>query len=137
IPGSDIQLIHEIGDCFFSLTHSEGWGLGAFDAAAAGNPVIITGWGGQLDYLPVDSSYHVRHVLKPLQETTGWDSYERSHQWAYADRDDAVRKLRHCYQNRKEAKAKGMQLQAFVDSRFSTEQVTSDLLRAINEAHSE
>ncbi len=136
IPEHEIQLIHEIGDCFFSLTHCEGWGLGAFDAAAAGNPVIITGWGGQLDYLPAENSYHVKYALKALQAIRGWESYDGGQKWAYADMDDAIRRLRHCYQNRNEAKEKGLQLQAFVNRKFSIERVTSDLLGAIDGAHS-
>ncbi len=136
IPEREIQYIHEIGDCFFSLTHCEGWGLGAFDAAASGNPVIITGWGGQLDYLPAENSYHVKYALKALQEIRGWESYDGRQKWAYADMDDAIRLLHHCYQNRNEAKEKGLQLQASVSSRFSIEQVTKSLLGAIDGAHS-
>jgi glycosyltransferase involved in cell wall biosynthesis len=48
---AELEGLHQRGDCYFSLTHGEGFGLGPFDAAAAGNPVIITGWGGVLDYL--------------------------------------------------------------------------------------
>jgi len=136
VPDRDIQIIHATGDCFFSLTHSEGWGLGAFDAAASGNPVVITGWGGQLDFLPADSSYHVRYDFRTLQETKGWDSYTKNQKWAFADLDDAVRQLQHCYQYQREAKEKGLHLQAFVNNSFSFEQVTLSLLGAIDEAHS-
>jgi len=135
VSSREIQLIHEISDCFFSLTHCEGWGLGAFSAAATGNPVIITGWGGQLDYLPDDISYHVRYVLNAVQEKSDWASYDKSQNWAYADTDDARKILRHCYQNRQEAKEKGLALKAFVNDRYSAEKVTGDLLRAINDAH--
>ncbi len=50
---SEVELggLHLRGDCFVSLCHSEGWGLGSFDAAAHGKPVVTTGFGGQLDYL--------------------------------------------------------------------------------------
>lgn len=137
IPDRDIRIIHKTGDCFFSLTHSEGWGLGAFDAAASGNPVIITGWGGQLDFLPAGCSYHVRYHIKALQEIRGWTSYRKEQKWAHADLDDAVGKLRYCYQNQKEAEEKGLLLQAFVNNNFSFEQVTASLMRAIDEAHSE
>ena len=41
-------------DCFLSLTAAEGWGLGAFDAACLGTPVLITGHGGQLEWLGDD-----------------------------------------------------------------------------------
>jgi glycosyltransferase involved in cell wall biosynthesis len=48
---AEVEGLHQRGDCYFSLTHGEGFGLGLFDAAAAGKPVIATGWGGVLDYL--------------------------------------------------------------------------------------
>lgn len=132
----EIQHIHEIGDCFFSLTHCEGWGMGAFDAAAAGNSVVITGWGGQLDYLPADSSYHLDFTLQTVEEKRGWESYDNSQKWAYVDMENAVSLLRHCYLNQKEARDKGLQLRQYVNDRFSFEQVTSSLLGAIDDAHS-
>ena len=137
ITDREILVIHASGDCFFSLAHSEGWGLGAFDAAASGNPVIITGWGGQLDFLPADSSYHVRYDLRALQETKDWESYTKNQKWAYANFDDAVTQLQHCYRYQKEAKEKGLSLQSVVNNRFSFEQVASSLLEAIDDAHSE
>ena len=51
LSDDDVRALHERGDCFVSLCRSEGWGLGAFDAAASGHPVVTTGFGGHLDYL--------------------------------------------------------------------------------------
>lgn len=135
IPETEIDLIHAIGDCFFSLTHSEGWGLCAFDAAATGNPVIITGWGGQLDYLPACSSYHVNYQLMHVKNEIGWESYETSQCWAYADIEDARRQLRYVFDNREEAKIKGQQLKKHSRKHFSDKRVIADWLRAINDAH--
>lgn len=136
ISDREILIIHETGDCFYSLTHSEGWGLGAFDAAASGNPVIITGWGGQLDFLPAENSFHVRYDLMQLQESKGWGSYSKDQNWAYANHDVAVRQLQYCYRHKQEAKEKGMHLQVFVNNNFSFEQITASLIGAIDEAHS-
>jgi hypothetical protein len=136
VAESQIQLIHEVGDCFFSLAHSEGWGLGVFEAAVAGNSVIITGWGGQLDYLPAESSYLVKYDLKPVLEMRAWESYQSSQNWAYADINDACRQLRCVYRDQGAAKEKGRQLQTLVSQKFNFTQVTSDLLMAIADAHS-
>ena len=72
-PGRDRRLdpvrvagLHARGDCFVSLS-TEGWGLGAFDAAAYGNPVVITGWGGQLAFLDRSSAFLVEYALEPVQ----------------------------------------------------------------------
>ena len=42
---NSMMALHARGDCFVSLCHSEGWGLGSFEAAALGNPVLITNYG--------------------------------------------------------------------------------------------
>lgn len=72
----ELEGLHQRGDCYFSLTHGEGWGLGPFDAAAAGRPVIVTGWGGVLDYLEPGS-----RGLVAWDPTWAWGRPE-SGQWA-------------------------------------------------------
>jgi glycosyltransferase involved in cell wall biosynthesis len=43
--------LHAGGDCFVSATRGEGWGLGAFEAAIMGKPVVMPDFGGQCDFL--------------------------------------------------------------------------------------
>ncbi|MCH7663866.1 MAG: glycosyltransferase [Chloroflexi bacterium] len=45
LSNEEIHDLHIQGDCYVSLCHAEGWGLGAYDAASFGNPVIMTGYG--------------------------------------------------------------------------------------------
>ncbi len=47
--------LHTRGDCYLSLAPSEGWGLSAFDAAAYGNPIVMTEWSGPLGFLDRDT----------------------------------------------------------------------------------
>ena len=51
LDGDGLDLIHAIGDIYVSLSRGEGWGLGAFEAATLGKPVVMTGWGGHTEYL--------------------------------------------------------------------------------------
>jgi glycosyltransferase involved in cell wall biosynthesis len=51
VSDNQISTIHKRGSIYVSLCKSEGTGLGACEATLWGNPVIITGFGGQLDYL--------------------------------------------------------------------------------------
>jgi ADP-heptose:LPS heptosyltransferase len=41
-------------DCYVSLTKTEGFGLGVFDAYQSKKDVIVTGYGGQIEYLQKD-----------------------------------------------------------------------------------
>ena len=63
VGGQTIDALHAIGDCFVSLTRGEGFGMGACEAACAGNPVLMTGWGGQLVFLGSDYIGNLPYTL--------------------------------------------------------------------------
>ena len=99
---SEIGALHHRGDCFVSLCRGEGWGLGAFDAAVAGNPVVMTGFGGQLDYLS-DSPYLVGYDIVPVDDPAGFPSYAPDQCWAQPDVDHGAQLLRQVFTDRAEA----------------------------------
>jgi glycosyltransferase involved in cell wall biosynthesis len=85
----DMDALHRRADCFVSLARGEGWGLGDFDAATYGNPVVTTGYGGQLDYLG-DSATLVRFDLVEVVDPVGGPSYTRDQHWADPDVEHAA-----------------------------------------------
>ncbi len=80
-------------DCYVSLTSVEGWGLGAFDAAVAGVPLIITGYGGQLEWLGNDHAGLVPFTIVPADHPDQ-SMFEPGMTWALADVDAAVDLMR-------------------------------------------
>lgn len=102
LAGDDIDALHRRGDCFVSLCHSEGWGLGGFDAAAYANPVVTTGFGGQLDYL-AGSPYLVDFDLVPVHHPDGFPSYSPDQRWAEPDIDHGSALLREVMAHREPA----------------------------------
>jgi glycosyltransferase involved in cell wall biosynthesis len=102
LTDADTYALHRRGDCFVSLCRSEGWGLGSFDAAAYGNPVITTGFGGQLEYL-VDSPYLVDFDLVPVDHPTGFPSYAPDQHWADPNVDHGAELLQSLLTHRDEA----------------------------------
>lgn len=95
LDGDGIDLIHALGDVYVSLSHGEGWGLGAFEAATLGKPVVMTGWGGQCEFLGAVWPGAIAYALAPVPL---WPphrpSYFPSQRWARPDPDAAVRMLR-------------------------------------------
>jgi glycosyltransferase involved in cell wall biosynthesis len=85
--------LHTRGNCYVTLARGEGWGIGAFDATAYGNPVVATGWGGFLEYLDAESAFLVDHTLTAV-EHNAFASYSPDQQWAAPDLDHAVEQLR-------------------------------------------
>jgi hypothetical protein len=102
LTAAEVSGLHHRGDCYVSLCRSEGWGLGAFDAAAHGNPVVTTGFGGQLDYLAA-SPYLVGFELVPVEDPANFPSYSPDQHWAEPDLDHGAELLREVAADRDQA----------------------------------
>jgi glycosyltransferase involved in cell wall biosynthesis len=108
VSGAWIDRLHQVGDTYVSLARAEGWGMGAFDAAALGRPVLMTGWSGQLDFLGRDHPGLIGGTLAPID----WPgtSYGPDHRWAVADLADARSKMRYRFERRGEPDPHARQL---------------------------
>lgn len=129
LSGQEIIALHQRSDCYVSLCRSEGWGMGAFDACFHANPVIMTGYGGQLDYLSDSNSYLVRYELVPVEYHPGWSSYTEDQHWAEPDLADAGRWMRYVFENRAEAKSRGLESREQVMRNFPAENVCREMAR--------
>lgn len=128
-PRARVQALHTRGDCFFSLTHGEGWGLGAFEAAAAGNDVVTTAFGGPLAWLPPGCAGLVPQRLVPVESVMG--SYTADQRWAEPDVDAAVARLRAVAADPAAARARGEALRAHVRARFGHAEAGPAFVRAV------
>jgi len=81
-------------DCYVSLACSEGWGLGMFDAAVAGTPVITTGFGGQIAYLGADHPGLVPFDIVPVDGVQNAPHFQPGMQWAAPRLDAAAAMMR-------------------------------------------
>jgi len=133
----EIDLLHRIGDCYLSLAHSEGWGLSAFDAAGAGNPVIITGWGGQLDYLGEDYYGLVDYRLVPVPDFAGSEPYDAGQHWADAEREHAVQLMRELVRDPARARNESAKTSQRIHADFSESAVIPRLIEALNGPHTQ
>lgn len=82
---AELLQLHHDGDCFVSATRGEGFGLGAFEAAAVGNPVIMPSYGGQHQFLgSYDNWSRVSHQLTPAIPARGGIQVVHTNQGAQA-----------------------------------------------------
>lgn len=123
--------------CRWPGARAGGWGLGAFEAGAAGHPVVLPGWGGHLDYLPPGYPYQVRHDLVPTgdDEPDDWFVRADGQRWARADVAHASALLREIYEQRDQGQAWGRELQRHILATFSRDQVIPRLLQALAPEH--
>jgi glycosyltransferase involved in cell wall biosynthesis len=130
----DIEALHTRGDCFVSLCRSEGWGIPSFDAAAYGNPVVITGYGGQLDYLDPDRAHLVEYSLVEVEDPTGLPSYTPDQRWAEPSVAHGAELLRNVYEHPTDARERAEALSRDLLVRYRPEAVAKEFVRALASA---
>ena len=133
VAEQDLEALHASGHCYVSLAHAEGWGLGPFDAAARGRPVIITGYGGPLHYLPQEEAFLVNYRLAAVGKKIPGAQFHSDDQWAEADQSQASQYMRHVFENRAEAQARGRRLQKHILENFDEGRVIRTLLSLLLE----
>jgi glycosyltransferase involved in cell wall biosynthesis len=126
----EMVALHRRGDCFVSLCRSEGWGLGAFDAAAFGKPVVTTGFGGHLDYLG-GSPYLVDYELVAVQGGSEGSSYTSDQRWAEPNLEHAVALLREIAGHRSEVAERAAPLAEEIRWRYRPAAVAHTLRSAV------
>jgi glycosyltransferase involved in cell wall biosynthesis len=127
-----IDAIHAIGDCYVSFTHGEAWGMGAFDAAALGKPVLITGWGGPVDYLGEDYPGLIEHQMT---QVAGWlphASYEPNQRWAQPDLEHASALMHAAVARDPALFDAALRVQETIVNRFAEPVIARQLLGAID-----
>jgi glycosyltransferase involved in cell wall biosynthesis len=124
----DIRGLHQRGNCYVSLSHAEGWGLGAFDAAATGNPVIMTGYGGQADYLDDECAGVVGYDMVPARDDDNPQKFNKRQQWAEPRAQEVADLMRRIYENAPAAREKARQWQVRLREKFGQEAVMRRLL---------
>jgi glycosyltransferase involved in cell wall biosynthesis len=132
MTSKQIISLHEDCDCYVSLDRGEGFGLPLIQAAAAGNPVINTDWGGSRQFLNKDNSFCVDYTLDMVENMT-WSSYYRGDlmRWASPSVLHASELMRTVYDNRELAFNIGKQARKDIEEKFNQETIARTLLGAI------
>ena len=125
-----IAALHARGDCYLTLTHGEGWGIGSFDACAYGNPVIATGWGGHMAYLE-GSPWLVDYDLVAVDNERAIGSYAPSQRWGDPHVDHAVSLLRRVASDLAGARAAAQPIGERVARDYAPRVVADRLLAAL------
>lgn len=101
---SQLCNLYASAHAFVLATRGEGWGLPITEAGAMGLPIIVTKWGGQMDYLDSRWAYliEVERLVVPPKEARK----EPGILYAEPSFEDLRQKMRQVYENYQEAKKK-------------------------------
>jgi len=128
-----IDGLHTLGHCFVSLARSEGFGLGGFDAATHGRPVIAVGYGGPIDYLGVDWRGRVPHRMVPAENLSGYEWFGDGHLWPEPDDEAAFALMRDFAADPAPFRAEAEAASIRIREEFGADAVTRRLLAALDQ----
>ena len=135
----EVQDLMAACDVYVSLHRAEGTGLTISDAMALGKPVIATDWSGNTDFMSVSNSFPVRYRLTELKETVG--PYQKGAVWADPSVEHAAELMRHVFDNREVAAARGEVAKRDIEAHLSCARIGGlvrnrlSVIKARREAH--
>lgn len=119
IPSYQMGSLYRSADCLVLPTRGEGWGMPILEAMASGLPVIATDWSAHKDFFNEDNGYPVR--VKNLIPAEAKCPYYEGFRWADPDIEDLQYKMRYVFENRLEAKQKGLDASDYVLNNWTWE----------------
>lgn len=118
LPAAELASLYRSADAFVLPTRGEGWGLPIVEAMACGLPVIVTDYSAPADFLDESIAYPLRvEKLVDVDEPAFYPP--ACGQWAQPDLAHLRALMRHVFENRDEARAKGLRAADAVQRRWT------------------
>jgi glycosyltransferase involved in cell wall biosynthesis len=117
LPYHELGSLYRSADCYISASRGEGWNMPLSEALACGLPAIATDWGAHAEYVHDDIAYPLR-----TSGTVPADArvpHFRGLPWADPDPEHLSHLLRHVFEHRDEAKAKGLRAAAEMHAKWT------------------
>jgi GT2 family glycosyltransferase len=117
----EINGLLAIIDCYVSLHHSEGFGLGPAEAMALGKVAILTNWSGNTEYMTRNNCIAIDYDLVALEQDYG--PYEKGQVWAAPDLEQAAREMRAIAGDKERAQLLGELARNTMATQFSPQSI--------------
>jgi GT2 family glycosyltransferase len=105
-PHYQLGSLYCSADAFLSISRGEGWNMPLMEAMACGLPAIATDWGAHREWVTEENAYPLR-VAGEVQARAKCPYYN-GFEWAEPDGDHFRHLLREVYENRDEARRRGL-----------------------------
>ncbi|MDE1163046.1 MAG: hypothetical protein PW792_14045 [Acidobacteriaceae bacterium] len=133
-PSCEIAALHTLGGCYVSCTRGEGWGIGMYEAALYGKPVLAPNEGGHRAYLTAEAEYGlVESAWSRIPSRDRDGSYTADQQWVETDVETMAARMQACFANRIAFKAKAAAVARHLRETFSDESITASLIENLQE----
>jgi glycosyltransferase involved in cell wall biosynthesis len=133
LPTHQMGSLYRSADCFVLPTRGEGWGIPIIEAMACAKPVIATNWSAHTDFMSEEIAYPLR-VARLIPARAKCPYYE-GFRWAEPDEDHLIHLMRHVYENREEAAARGNRASEVVLANWTWQQAAQKIKNRLLEIH--
>lgn len=97
LPRNELLNLIQLCDCYISLHRSEGLGIGIMEAMYLGKPVIVTAYGGSMEFTDPQCTLLVDYTLQPTM--TNLCYYDPIVLWADPNVHTAASYMRYLYEH--------------------------------------
>jgi len=131
IPTYQLGSLYRGADCFVLPTRGEGWGMPMLEAMACGLPVIATDWSSHRDFMNDGNSYLVK--VEKMVPAEAKCPYYKGFQWAQPSHEHLRTLMRHVYEHRDEARAKGARAAGEAHAKWTWRHGAEKIIARLNE----
>lgn len=136
LPVEEVAALHALGDCYVTCSRGEGWGMGLYEAALLGKPVVAPEEGGHRAYL---SDAHATGLFRsrwvPVRTRAFDASYTSDQLWVEPSITAAAQAMREVVASRQQAREQAALRGAQLRKAFSPANILAPLLAILREPH--
>lgn len=134
LSDEDMTKLHQESDCFVLPHRGEGWGMPHMDAMLHGNPVIATGYSGNMDFMNENNSWLVDYQLTPSCNVGNFAPFYHGRMWwAEPDLSHLAILMRAAYDDPSIAEFVGKKGREHVIENFNNETSAREFMKAIDQ----
>jgi GT2 family glycosyltransferase len=130
-PYYQLGAFYRSADCFISAGRGEGWDMPLMEAMACGLPAIATDWGAHTEFVHEGNAYPLR-IRKTIPAVAKCPYYE-GFRWADPDPEHLRVLLREVYDDREEARRRGMAAAREIAERWTWDHTAQKILARLTE----
>lgn len=115
IKRKGINELYNSSDCYVSAQLADAFDLCSTEAMSTGLPVIVGGYGGQIEHVPDDCGFKLGFKLEKVQEDIMYEEVN----WGTPNLDDLKSKMRWCFEHKQEISEMGQKAREFIVNNFT------------------
>jgi GT2 family glycosyltransferase len=125
-PHQQLGSLYRSADCFVAASRGEGWDMPLMEAMACGVPAIATNWGAHTEFVHDGIAYPLR--IRGIVPAVAKCPYYAGFSWSEPDAEHLRHLLRHVYENRDEARSRGLAAASEMAARWTWRQAARRMI---------